>query len=107
MKIAMFAFLMVVVLTLVEGWLLGERYQQGIAETSTVDGMRLKKDLNNRLVQRDLGNGYRRYIRDINKKHHVHMSNEREPAARVLVRNAQTLKGIHERLFAVTEDVGK
>ena len=87
MKIAMFAFLMVVVLTLVEGWLLGERYQQGIAETSTVDGMRLKKDLNNRLVQRDLGNRYRRYIRDINKKHHVHMSNERIPPARVLVRN--------------------
>jgi hypothetical protein len=43
--------------------------------------MRLKRDLNNALVQRDLGYGDRRYIRDVNKKHHVHMSNERVPAA--------------------------
>jgi hypothetical protein len=45
-------------------------------ETDTVDGMRLKRDLNNKLVQRDLGKGQRRYIRDVNTKHHVHMSNE-------------------------------
>jgi hypothetical protein len=37
----------------------------------TVDGMRLKRDLNNKLVQRDLGNGQSRYIRDVNRKHHV------------------------------------
>ena len=65
-------------------------------ETDTVDGMRLKRDLNLELVQRDLGIGQRRYIRDVNKKHHVHMSSERVPAARV-ARNAQTLKNVHER----------
>ena len=68
--------------------------------------MRLKRDLNNKSVQRDLGNGQRRYIRDVNKKHNVHMSNERVPAARV-ARNAQTLKNVHERMFAETEDAGK
>jgi len=52
-------------------------------ETDTVYGMRLNRDLNNKLAQRDLGNGQRRSIRDVNKKHHVHMSNERVPAARV------------------------
>jgi hypothetical protein len=104
MKITIFAFLMVVVLTLVEGWLFRERYQKGIADT--VEGMRLKRDLNNKLVQRDLGNGQRRYIRDVNKKHHVHMPNERVPAARV-ARNAQNLKNVHERMFPETEGAGK
>ena len=75
-------------------------------ETDTVDGMRLTKDLNNKLVQLDLGNGQSRYIRDVNKKHHVHMSNERVPAVRV-ARNAQTLKNVHERMFSETEDAGK
>ena len=63
------------------------RYGGLKGETDTVDGMRLTKDLNNKLVQLDLGNGKRRYIRDVNKKHHVHMSNERVPAVRV-ARNA-------------------
>ena len=69
-------------------------------------GMRLKRDLNNKVVQRDLGNGQSRYIRDVNKKHHVHMSYERIPAARV-PRNAQPLKNVHEGVFAETEDAGK
>ena len=95
MKIAIFAFLMVVVLMFVESQAvpLGRGRRAGPrrgVETDTVDGMRLKRDLNHELVQRDLGNGQRRYIRDVNKKHHVHMSNERVPAARV-ARNAQTL----------------
>jgi len=34
------------------------------------------------------------------------MSNERVPAARV-ARNAQTLKNLHERMFAEAEDAGK
>ena len=67
--------------------------------------MRLKGNLNNKLVQRDLGNGQSRYIRDVNKKHHVHMSFERLPPLRV-PRNAQTLKNVHERAFAET-DAGK
>jgi hypothetical protein len=47
-----------------------------IFDTKThVDRLRLKRDLNNKLVQRDLDNGERRYIRDFNKKHNVHMSN--------------------------------
>ena len=75
-------------------------------ETDTVDGMRLKRDLNHELVQRDLGNGQSRYIRDVNKKHHVHMSYERVPATR-LARHAQTLKNVHERILAETEDAGK
>ena len=117
MKIAIFAFLMVVVLTLVEsqrgrfggrvdgglGW---PHDSKGIVKTDTVDGLRLKRDLNNKLVQRDLGNGQRRYIRDVNKEQFVHMLNERIPAARV-PRNAQTLKNVHERMFAETEDAGK
>ena len=77
-----------------------------IEETDTVDGMRLKRDLNHELVQRDLGNGQSRYIRDVNKKHHVHMSNERVSAARV-ARNAQTLKNVHERILAEAEDAGR
>ena len=78
-------------LTLVEGWLPGGGGFGGDrVQTDTVDGMRLK----------------RRWIRDDNKKHHVHMSNERVPAARV-ARNAQTLKNVHERMFAKTEDAGK
>ena len=91
MKIAIFAFLMVIVLTLVESYSRedgrrksngmyrpphGRRYTQ---ETDTVGGMRLKRNLNNKLVQRDLGNGKSRYIRDVNKKHHVHKSFERLP----------------------------
>ena len=99
MKIASFAFLMVVVLTLVERLWGGRGYGGYKGETDTVDGMRLKRDLNNKLVQQDLGNGQRRYIRDVNQKHHMHMSNERVPAARV-ARNAQTLKNVHERMFA-------
>jgi hypothetical protein len=73
MKIAIFAFLMVVVLTLVEGMFMRQGYPKDIAKTNTVDGIRLKRDLNNKLVQRDLGNGQSRYIRDVNKKHHVHI----------------------------------
>jgi hypothetical protein len=107
MKIAIFAFLMVVVLTLVEGWWGGKGKGNGgyQGETTTVDWMRLKWDKNT-LVKRDHGYGDRRYIRDVNKKHHVHMSNERVPAARV-ARNAETLKNVHERMFAVAEDAGK
>jgi hypothetical protein len=107
MKIAIFAFLMVVVLMFVESQAvpMGGGDRRGV-ETDTVGGMRLKRDLNHELVQRDLGNGQRRYIRDVNKKHHVHMSNERVPAARV-ARNAQTLKNVHERMLAETEDAGK
>jgi hypothetical protein len=106
MKIAIFAFLMVVVLTLVEGMFMRQGYPKDIAKTNTVDGIRLKRDLNNKLVQRDLGNGQSRYIRDVNKKHHVHMSYERISAARV-PRNAQSLKNVHERIFAETGDAGK
>ena len=39
-----------------------------IEETDTVDQLRLKRDLNNKSGQRDLGNGQRRYIRDVNEK---------------------------------------
>jgi hypothetical protein len=106
MKIAIFAFLMVVVLTLVEGMFMRQGYPKDIAKTNTVDGMRLKRDLKNKLAQGDLGNEQSRYIRDVNKKHHVHMSYERVPAARV-PRNAQNLKNVHERAFAETEDAGK
>ena len=126
MKIAIFAFLMVIVLTLVESYPSGDGGMsmpggrgesgngggswgvgmRGKPRKGNVDGMRLKRDLNNKVVQRDLGNGQSRYIRDVNKKHHVHMSYERVPAARV-ARNAQTLKNIHERVFAETEDAGK
>ena len=117
MKIAMFAFLMVVVLMLVEcqavrirkgprGGPRGGWRRRREVETDTVDEMRLKRDLNHELAPPGLGNGQRRYIRDVNKKHHVHMSNERVPAARV-ARNAQTLKNVHERMLAETEDAGK
>ena len=125
MKIAIFALLMVIVLTLVESYsngdgsrgIVGSRGEEGsgdywhgrrrnISRIDTVDGMRLKGNLNNKLVQRDLGNGQRRYIRDVNKKQHVHMSFERLPPSRVQ-RNAQTLKNVHERAFAETEDAGK
>jgi len=106
MKIVIFVFIMVVALTLVDGWWSNGGHNTRHGETFTVDGMRLKRDLNNKLVQLDLGNGHKRYIRDVNKKHHVHMSNERVPAVRV-ARNAQTLKNVHERMFAETEDAGK
>jgi hypothetical protein len=79
---------MVVVLTFVEGWW-GACNGEIVVQTDTVDGMRLN-----------------RCIRDVNKKHHVHMSNERVPAARV-ARNAQTLRNVHERMFAEAEDAGK
>ena len=111
MKIAIFAFLMVIVLTLVEsqkrisGW--GRaRVRIGGKPRGSRGLIRLERDLNNKLVQQDLGNGQNRYIRDVNKKHHVHMSYERVPATR-LARNAQTLKNVHERAFAETEDAGK
>ena len=117
MKIAIFAFLMVVVLTLVEsqrggsgggvgdglGW---PHDGRGIVKTGTVDGLRLKRDLNNKLVQRDLGNGERRYIRAVNNEHLVHMSNEGAHPVRVAI-NAQTLKNDHERILAETEYSGK
>ena len=78
----------------------GRSYTQ---ETDTVGGMRLKRDLNNKLAQGDLGNGKSRYIRDVNKKHHVHMSYERVPPGR-MPRNAQIWKNVHEGAFAETED---
>ena len=113
MKIVIFAILMVVVLMFVESQAaprgmprVGRGRARRIEETDTVDEMRLKMDLNHELVQRDLGNGQSRYIRDVNKKHHVHMSNERVSAARV-ARNAQTLKNVHERILAETEDAGR
>ena len=111
MKIAIFVFLMAVVLTLVESQIGGHREGgwfavRDIANTDTVDGFRLKRDLNNKLVQRDIGNGQRRYIRDVNKKHQLHLSNERVHAARV-ARNAQILKNVNERIIAETEDAGK
>ena len=60
MKIAISVLLMVVVLTLVES---------SMYDTKThVDQLRLKRDLNDKSVQRDLGNGQRRYIRDVNEK---------------------------------------
>ena len=112
MKIAIFAFLMVIVLTLVESYSREDgRWKSGggppgIA-TDIVDELRLKRDLNNRLAPPDIGNdGQSRYIRDVNKKHHVHMSYERVPPGR-MPRNAQTLKNVHERAFAETEDAGK
>jgi hypothetical protein len=91
MKIAIFAFLMVIVLTLVESHSREDRRRRSngmyrppqgrsyTQETDTVGGMRLKRDLNNKLVQRDLGNGKSRYIRDVNKKHHEYKSFERLP----------------------------
>ena len=111
MKIAIFAFLMVIVLTLVESLNTGPRWawgkgRHGRHRPAPRGLIRLERDLNNKLVQRDLGNGQNRYNRDINKKHHVHMSYERVPATR-LARNAQTLKNVHERAFAETEDAGR
>ena len=81
----------------------GRSYTQ---ETDTVGGMRLKRDLNNKLVQRDLGNGKSRYIRDVNKKHHLHMSSERIHAPRG-PSSAQIWKNVHERAFTETDDAGK
>jgi hypothetical protein len=52
----------------VEGWWAnggGDAGGGGRVQIDTVDGIRLN----------------RRSIRDVNKKHHVHMSNERVPAA--------------------------
>ena len=91
MKIAIFAFLMVVVLTLVESQRGRSGWRRGNMKIDTVYGFRLKRDLNNKLVQRVLGNGQRRYIRDVNTKHHVYLSKERVPAARV-ARKVKTLQ---------------
>jgi hypothetical protein len=79
MKIAIFAFLMVIVLTLVESLNTGPRWawEKGRFRGHPLASrglIRLERDLNNKLVQRDLGNGQNRYNRDVNKKHHVHMS---------------------------------
>ena len=118
MKIAIFAFLMVIVLTLVESHSRedGRRRSNGMyrpphgrsytQETDAVGGMRLKRDLNNKLAQGDLGNEQSRYIRDVNKKHHVHMSSERIHAARG-PSNAHIWKNVHERAFTETDDAGK
>jgi len=71
MKIAIFALLMVVVLTLVESQG-GRRDCKGIQrrpEIDAVDELRSKRDLINKLVQRNLGDGRGRQTRDINQKH--------------------------------------
>ena len=81
----------------------GRSYTQ---ETDTVGGMRLKRDLNNKLAQGDLGNEQSRYIRDVNKKHHLHMSSERIHAPRG-PSNAQIWKNVHEIAFTETDDAGK
>ena len=71
MKIAIFALLMVVVLTLVES----QPHRSGCHGIQTrpgidaVDELRSKRDLINILVQRNPGNGRRRQRRDINQKH--------------------------------------
>jgi fructose-1,6-bisphosphatase/inositol monophosphatase family enzyme len=71
MKIAIFAFLMVVVLTLVEGqWFYGGD-GGGRAKKDTENRMRLKRHLDNKLLEQDFINLQRRYIRDVNKKQHV------------------------------------
>jgi hypothetical protein len=115
MKIAIFAFLMVIVLTLFESHKISawrravRRTRHRVGQGRMPNGLGLgglPMDFNNKLVQRDLGNGQNRYIREVNKEHHVHMSYERVPATRV-ARNAQTLKNVHERVFAETEDAGK
>jgi hypothetical protein len=71
MKIAIFALLMVVVLTLVESQL-GNPRCHGIQKRpgiDAVDELRSKRDLIDILVQRNSGNGRRRQRRDINQKH--------------------------------------
>ena len=71
MKIAIFALLMVVVLTLVES----QRGRPGCTgiqtrpEIDAVDELRSKRDLIDILVQRNLGEGRGRQTRDINQKH--------------------------------------
>ena len=71
MKIAMFALLMVVVLTLVESQ--SDRSRCGGIQTrpriDAVDELRSKRDLINILVQRNPGNGRRRQRRNVNQKH--------------------------------------
>ena len=58
----------------------------------TVDGMRPKSGLNNILVQEYIGI----YNRDVDMPYQTRVP-----------RNAQTLKNVHERAFAETEDAGK
>ena len=45
-------------------------------------------------------------IREANEQRHLRMSKERAHAARV-ASDAQTLKNVHERMFAKTEDSGR
>ncbi len=70
MKIVIFAFLMVIVLTLVEshkrsGWRRGKVRISGHGGGDTRVLIRLKRDLNNKSVQRDLGSGQHRYPEDV------------------------------------------
>ena len=62
MKIAIFALLMVVVLTLVES-------EHGSSHLDPRQGLRSKRDLSIKLVQQNLGNRRKRQTRDINQKH--------------------------------------
>ena len=132
MKNAIFCFLLVVVLTLVESRN-HSGGREGLIRTTThaVDELRPKKDFN-KLVQQALHNGRSKCARDVNQKqqsvedtikavlledkrqeireangqYHLRMSKERAHAARVAI-DAQTLKNVHERMFAKTEDAGK
>lgn len=88
MKIDIFAFLLVVVLTLVESQL-GDNHHgkwRGLIQTKpemdAVDKLREKRGLNYKLP-----------------RDRVH--------ARSVARNAHTLQNVNERMFAETEDVGK
>jgi hypothetical protein len=132
MKNAIFCFLLVVVLTLVESRN-HSGGREGLIRTTihAVDELRPKKDFN-KLVQQALHNGrskcagdvnqkqqsvedtikavlledIRREIREANEQHHLRMSKERAHAARV-ARDAETLNNVHERTFAKTEDAGR
>ena len=48
----------------------------------------------------------RREIREANEQNPLRMSKERAHVARV-ARDAETLKNVHERMFAKTEDAGR
>jgi len=132
MKNAIFCFFLVVVLTLVESRDHPSR-REGLTRTKldAVDELRPKK-YSDKLLQQALGHGRSKYARDVNQKQqsvedtikavlledirreireaneqrHLRMSKERAHAARV-ARDAQTLKNVHERMFAKTEDAGK
>ena len=84
MKIAIFAVLMVVVLTLVESKPLQKDHGfiQTRPEMDAVDELRQKRGLNYKLSRAT-----------------VH--------ARSVARNAHTLKNVNERMFAEAEDAGK